>query len=152
MHNPFFSIARQPVVVYARPNDGRTYAVRGFMFDNRWIIPFSATSMSNAPCVSGQWNTLINISTKVAIDQIDEVKRSLCLCHHSFCKCPSEARTRASQYNFVRILSTTTGGRQFLICDRSVTSSHAHAHVTNLWPKPIVPRTTACKRLWWFKC
>jgi hypothetical protein len=26
---------------YARPNDGRSYQVRGFMLDNRWIIPFS---------------------------------------------------------------------------------------------------------------
>ena len=27
---------------YARPDDGRSYEVRGFMLDNRWIIPFSA--------------------------------------------------------------------------------------------------------------
>jgi hypothetical protein len=27
--------------LYARPNDGRSYHVRGFMLDNRWIIPFS---------------------------------------------------------------------------------------------------------------
>ena len=26
---------------YARPDDGRSYEVRGFMLDNRWIIPFS---------------------------------------------------------------------------------------------------------------
>jgi hypothetical protein len=27
---------------YARPNDGRSYEVRGFMADNRWIVPFCA--------------------------------------------------------------------------------------------------------------
>lgn len=27
---------------YARPNDGRSYQVRGFMLDNRWIIPFNS--------------------------------------------------------------------------------------------------------------
>ena len=27
---------------YARPNNGRCYQVRGFMLDNRWVIPFNA--------------------------------------------------------------------------------------------------------------
>ena len=27
--------------LYARPNDGRSYPVRGFMLDNRWIVPFN---------------------------------------------------------------------------------------------------------------
>lgn len=26
---------------YARPNDGRSYEVRGFMLDNRWIVPYN---------------------------------------------------------------------------------------------------------------
>jgi hypothetical protein len=35
---------------YARPDDGRSYQVRGFMLDNRWIIPFNAYSLLLLQC------------------------------------------------------------------------------------------------------
>jgi hypothetical protein len=35
---------------YARPDNGRAYEVRGFMLDNRWIIPFNAFCLLYLQC------------------------------------------------------------------------------------------------------
>jgi hypothetical protein len=35
---------------YARPDDGRTYEVRGVMLDNRWIIPFNGFCLLYLQC------------------------------------------------------------------------------------------------------
>jgi hypothetical protein len=35
---------------YARPNNGRSYEVRGFMLDNRWIVPYNPFSSLRFEC------------------------------------------------------------------------------------------------------
>jgi hypothetical protein len=41
---------REGYPLYARPDDGRSYQVRGFMVDNRWIIPFNPYSVLWLQC------------------------------------------------------------------------------------------------------
>lgn len=36
--------------LYARPNDGRSFLVRGFMLDNRWIVPYNPFSTLRFEC------------------------------------------------------------------------------------------------------
>jgi hypothetical protein len=39
-------MTRNGYPIYARPNDGRTYEVRNFMADNRWIVPYNPHTLS----------------------------------------------------------------------------------------------------------
>jgi len=39
-------MTRDGYPVYARPNDGRAYEVRGFVADNRWIVPYNPHLLS----------------------------------------------------------------------------------------------------------
>ena len=39
-------ITRNGYPLYARPNDGRAYNVRGFFADNRWIVPYNQHVLS----------------------------------------------------------------------------------------------------------
>jgi hypothetical protein len=39
-------LTRDGYPLYARPSDGRAYEVRGFMADNRWIVPYNPYVLS----------------------------------------------------------------------------------------------------------
>jgi Helitron helicase-like domain at N-terminus len=95
---------------YSRPDDGRSYQVRGFMLDNRWIIPFSAfcllwlqchTNVECAICFGSMKyiNKYIDKGgdrgTLSLHDQDDEVKRYIDGRYFS----ASEAAWRIFQFN-----------------------------------------------------
>ena len=107
--------------LYARPDNGRSYEVRGFMLDNRWIIPFSPFCLLwlqchiNVECAicfgSMKYiNKYIDKggdrSTLTLHDQADEVKQYIDGRYFS----ASEATWRILQYHlhgmYIMILTT----------------------------------------------
>ncbi|TFY55103.1 hypothetical protein EVG20_g9444 [Dentipellis fragilis] len=46
--------------IYARPDDGRTYEVRGSLVDNRWIVPYN-------PYLSSKYNAHINVECVISL-------------------------------------------------------------------------------------
>ena len=52
-------MTRDGYPIYARPNDGRAYEVRGFYADNRWIVPYN-------PYLSSKYNAHINVECVVS--------------------------------------------------------------------------------------
>jgi len=64
--------------IYARPDDGHSYEVRGFFADNRWIVPYNpyllARFISNSCCNASshiyslsRYNAHINVKCVVSL-------------------------------------------------------------------------------------